>query len=347
MSFADLLTVGGRLYHETHFAPLLRLQGEVSGIALELKAADGTRLPVLVTSTLKTSPQGEPLLVRTTLFDARDRRAYETELLRARQEADRERARLQQVVATLQRSLLPPSLPTVPGLRAAAHYHTASRDNLGGDFYDLFALGDGRWGFFLGDVCGKGPAAAAVTSLVRYTLRAAAIHDPDPVTVVGTLNTALHEAYSGDDPRYCTLIFGVLTPCAAGDGFTVTLAGGGHPSALHLRADGTAAYLPTPGGLLVGVVPNARFTTATAVLGPGDTLLLYTDGLTEARTAGADARYGDDALHVFVTALAPAGAEAVVTAVRELLDSFGDGLDDDTAVLALGVPAGRPTGETA
>ena len=347
MSFADLLTVGGRLYHETHFAPLLRLQGEVSGIALELKAADGTRLPVLVTSTLKTSPEGEPLLVRTTLFDARDRRAYETELLRARQEADRERARLQQVVATLQRSLLPPSLPTVPGLRAAAHYHTASRDNLGGDFYDLFALGDGRWGFFLGDVCGKGPAAAAVTSLVRYTLRAAAIHDPDPVTVVGTLNTALHEAYSGDDPRYCTLIFGVLTPRAAGDGFTVTLAGGGHPSALHLRADGTAAYLPTPGGLLVGVVPNARFTTATAVLGPGDTLLLYTDGLTEARTAGADARYGDDALHVFATALAPAGAEAVVTAVRELLDSFGDGLDDDTAVLALGVPAGRPTGETA
>ncbi|MCL7492259.1 SpoIIE family protein phosphatase [Streptomyces sp. MCA2] len=346
MPFADLLTVGGRLYHETHFAPLLRLQGEVSGIALELKAADGTRLPVLVTSTLKTSPEGEPLLVRTTLFDARDRRAYETELLRARQEADRERARLQQVVATLQRSLLPPSLPTVPGLRAAAHYHTASRDNLGGDFYDLFALGDGRWGFFLGDVCGKGPAAAAVTSLVRYTLRAAAIHDPDPVTVVGTLNTALHEAYSGDDPRYCTLIFGVLTPRAAGDGFTVTLAGGGHPSALHLRADGTAAYLPTPGGLLVGVVPNARFTTATAVLAPGDTLLLYTDGLTEARTAGADARYGDDALHVFATALAPAGAEAVVTAVRELLDSFGDGLDDDTAVLALGVPAGRPTGET-
>lgn len=60
------------------------------------------------------------------------------------------------MVATLQRSLLPPSLPTVPGLRAAAHYHTASRDNLGGDFYDLFALGDGRWGFFLGDVCGKG-----------------------------------------------------------------------------------------------------------------------------------------------------------------------------------------------
>ena len=195
-------------------------------------------------------------------------------------------------------------------------------------------------------MCGKGPAAAAVTSLVRYTLRAAAIHDPDPVTVVSTLNTALHESYSGDDPRYCTLIFGVLTPRAAGDGFTVTLAGGGHPSALHLRADGTAAYLPTPGGLLVGVVPNARFTTATAVLAPGDTLLLYTDGLTEARTAGAEARYGDDALHVFATGLAPAGAEAVVTAVRELLDSFGDGLDDDTAVLALGVPAG-PTGETA
>ncbi len=246
-SFADLLTVGGRLYHETHFAPLLRMQGEINGIALELKAADGTRLPVLVSSTLKTGADGQPLLVRTTISDARDRRAYETELLRARQESDRERERLQRVVATLQRSLLPPSLPRVPGLQASAHYHTASPDHLGGDFYDLSPWAADSWGFFLGDVCGKGPAAAAVTSLTRYTLRAAAIHDRDPVAVLNTLNTALHENYTGDDPRYCTVIFGVLSPL--GDGFAVTFGSGGHPPpAAPARRRERPTICPLPAG---------------------------------------------------------------------------------------------------
>lgn len=342
MRFSDLLTVGGKLYHETHFAPLLRMQGDINGIALELKTADGTRLPVLVTSTVKTGADGQPLLIRTTVVDARDRRAYEKELLRARreaelarQEADCDRERLQKVLAILQQSLLPPSLPVVPGLETASHYHTASPDHLGGDFYDLFALGDGRWAFFLGDVCGKGPGAAAVTSLTRYTLRAAAMHEPDPVTVLTTLNTALHQQYTSTNPRYCTVIFGTLTPQAGG--FAVALAGGGHPPVLLMRADGSADYLPTPGGFLVGILPDARFTAATTTLTAGDTLLLYTDGLTEARIADG-ARYGDEALLDFATRLAPVAAATAVTAVVGLLDSFGDGLDDDTALLALGVP---------
>ena len=87
--FADLLTVGGKLYHETHFAPLLAMQHQVSAIALELKGADGRRLPVLVTSKVKTGTGGQPLLIRTTVFDARDRRAYENELLRARRQAEK------------------------------------------------------------------------------------------------------------------------------------------------------------------------------------------------------------------------------------------------------------------
>ncbi len=128
-SFSDLLTVGGRLYHETHFAPLLAMQGEVGGVALELRAADGTRLPVLVNSVVKTDAAGEPLLIRTTLVDARDRRAYELELLRARREAEAERERLQALVTTLQGTLLPPALPDVPGLEAAAYYHAASQDD--------------------------------------------------------------------------------------------------------------------------------------------------------------------------------------------------------------------------
>ncbi|MFG2596189.1 PP2C family protein-serine/threonine phosphatase [Streptomyces sp. NPDC048462] len=336
--FSDLLTVGCRLYHETHFAPLLRMQGEISGIALELKAADGRRLPVLVTSTVKTGSDGQPLLIRTTVFDARDRRSYEQELLRARQESERERERLQQLNATLQRTLLPPTLANVPGLNVAAHYHIASIDEVGGDFYDLFPLAAGTWGMFLGDVCGKGAAAAAVTSLARYTLRAAAVYDPDPAAVLGNLNTVLNHEYNGIDPRFCTVLFGLLTPDGERGGFRITLASGGHPPALLLRADGTADYLPTPDGQLIGALPDAHISTTTFRLDPGDTLLLHTDGLTEAHTAIAGDRYGDEALLDFGRALAPTTAETTVSAIRELLDTLGTGVDDDTAVLAIHVP---------
>ncbi|MFE9116155.1 PP2C family protein-serine/threonine phosphatase [Streptomyces sp. NPDC007172] len=345
--FTDLLTVGGKLYHETHFAPLLRMQGEISGIALEIKRADGSRIPVLVSSTVKHGSTGEPLLIRTTVFDASDRRAYEEELLRgrkaaeeARKQAEADRARLQDALAVLQQSLLPAALPTVPGVETAAYYHTASPDQLGGDFYDVFPVDEKRFAFFLGDVCGKGPQAAAVTSLTRYTLRAAALHDPDPVAALTTLNTVLHERYTSGDPRYCTAIYGTLEPDPATGRIAVRLASGGHPPALVLRADGTAAFLPTPGGLLVGILPKAPFATAATVLEPGDTLLLYTDGLTEART-GQDrtALFGDEALHAFATDHAGQPAPALIQALTSLLDGFGDGLDDDTALLALGAPA--------
>jgi phosphoserine phosphatase RsbU/P len=339
--FSDLLTVGGRLYHETHFAPLLRMQGEVSGIALELKAADGSRLPVLVTSTVRTGSDGQPLLIRTTLFDARDRRAYETELLRARKAAEQERERLRRLATTLQRTLLPPALADVPGLDVSAYYHIASVDEVGGDFYDLFPLAGGAWGLFLGDVCGKGAAAAAVTSLARYTLRAAAVYDPDPVAVLGNLNTVLNHEYNGDDPRFCTVVFGLLVPDGEQGGFRITLASGGHPPALLMRADGTAAYLPTPGGQLIGVLPDAHIATTDVRLLPGDTLLLHTDGLTEAHVdvnPGDEQRYGDDALLDFARALAPATASGTIDAIRDLLGTFGAGVDDDTAVLAVHVP---------
>ncbi|MFJ4437308.1 PP2C family protein-serine/threonine phosphatase [Streptomyces sp. NPDC088923] len=339
-AFSDLLTVGGRLYHETHFAPLLRMQGEISGIALELKAADGSRLPVMVNSTVKTGSDGQPLLIRTTIFDARDRRAYEKELLRARQEADRERDRLKLLNTTLQKTLLPPALANVPGLDVSAHYHIASVDEVGGDFYDLFPLTAGTWGLFLGDVCGKGAAAAAVTSLARYSLRAAAVYNPDPAAVLANLNTVLNHEYHGTDPRFCTVVFGLLTPDRQGSGFHITLASGGHPPALLMRTDGTADYLPTPGGQLIGVLPDAHIATSAVHLAPGDTLLLYTDGLTEAHTtdASGDDRYGDDALLDFGRHLAPTTASDTIGAVRELLDTFGTGVDDDTALLAIHVP---------
>jgi len=341
--FSDLLNVGGRLYYETHLAPLLSMQGKVAGVALELRTADGTRLPVLVTSVVKTDSSGKPKLIRTMIFDARDRRAYERELLRARQEGERERARLQDLVATLQRSLLPPVLPAVPGLDAVAHYHAASPDELGGDFYDLFPLSGNRWGLFLGDVCGKGARAAALTSLIRYTLRTAAVYDADPATVLSTLNEALHKQYLRDDRSFCTVLFGVLAP--DGDGFTLTLTRGGHAAPLLMRADGTAGYLPMPLGPLIGAWADVAFTVTTIRLYPGDTLLLFTDGLTEARASTADpastedpsGRYGDEAFRAFARDLGPSTAAAAVAAIGALLEGFGEGSQDDTAVLALGV----------
>jgi sigma-B regulation protein RsbU (phosphoserine phosphatase) len=369
-TFADLLTVGGKLYHETHLAPLLRMQGQVNGIALELRTAAGGRLPVLVSAAVKTGDDGQPLLVRATVFDATDRRAYEVELLQARRaaeeareqaekareqaeaarrEAEADRESLREALAVLQRSLLPTALPEVPGMETAAYYHTASPFRLGGDFYDLFPLGGGRFAFFLGDVCGKGPRAAAVTSLIRYTLRAVALHSPDPRVVLAALNTALLDTYTGADPRYCTAVFGILEP-EAGTGTgtaAVRLASGGHPPTLVLRADGRAEYLPTPGGVLVGALETASFAPAGTTLRPGDTLLLYTDGLTEARTGksedpehtGGEDLYGYEALLSFATGLAPAGPRRTVDALTELLRGFGEGVNDDTALLAIGLPA--------
>ncbi|MEU6546861.1 PP2C family protein-serine/threonine phosphatase, partial [Streptomyces sp. NPDC046859] len=153
----------------------------------------------------------------------------------------------------------------------------------------------------------------------------------------------------GQNPRastrgasQCTAVFGTIDSDPVAGRLTVHLASGGHPPALVLRADGTAAYLPTPGGLLVGVLPTAPFTAAATTLDAGDTLLLYTDGLTEART-GKDrtSLYGDEALLDFAATQAGRPPHAVIEALGDLLSGFGDGLDDDTALLAIGVPTTR------
>jgi sigma-B regulation protein RsbU (phosphoserine phosphatase) len=339
--FTDLLTVGGRIHYETHIAPLLSMQGSVGGFALELRTADGTRLPVLVSSVAVRGPDGQPVRIRTAVFEARDRRSYENELLRARRQADADRERVTRLASVLQQTLLPPQLPDVPGVQTAAYYHPASLDEVGGDFYDLFRLPDGRWGFFLGDVCGKGAQAAVLTSLTRYSLRSTAVHDPDPVRVLRNLNAVLIQEHHPVGPRFCTVVYGVLD--TRGDRCTITVASGGHPPPVLLCADGTARVLDLEGGQLVGAISEPRFTEAETGLAPGDTLLLHTDGLTEARIGSAHerTRYDEDDLLEFARSLAPASASATVDAVTALLDSFGDGLDDDTALLAIGRPPVR------
>lgn len=336
--FPDLLTAGGRIYHETHLAPTLRMHGEVGGIALELVGADGTRMPVLMSSTVRTGSDGIAQLVHTSVFDARDRRAYEQELLRARREAEAERDHVQRLARALQRALLPPTLPDIPGVEIAAYYHPASVDEVGGDFYDIFPLTDGSWSFFLGDVSGKGADAAAVTSLARYTLRAAAVYDPAPTAVLTNLNAVLIQQQHPDAAVFLTVTHGVLVP---GDGGAdIVLAGGGHPPALLIRHDGTAELLATPGGQLVGALPAARFVDLRLRLRPGDTLLLYSDGLTEARVRDR-VRYSEEELRDFGAALGPTNASGLVTALIELLTRFADGVEDDTALLALSIPAAQ------
>jgi sigma-B regulation protein RsbU (phosphoserine phosphatase) len=353
LRFTDLLTIGGRLYHETHLAPSLSMQGQVSGIALELKRHDGGRMPVLVSSVVKHDASGAPELIRTTVFDAQIRRAYEEELLRGRQvaeearhqaelarheaeiahrQAEADRAQLQDALSVLQQALLPERLPDVPGVETASYYHTASAIQLGGDFYDVFAVDREHWGFFLGDVCGKGPAAAAVTSLARYTLRAAALHNPG--SALSTLNAVLNERFATGDPRYCTAVFGTLRPDPASKEVAVEFASGGHPPPLLIRSDGTADFVHSTDGTLLGILPSGDFPPTHLLLRPGDTLLLYTDGLTEARV-DEDEFYGEQALRTLALQYAGAPASELVQALSEVLTGFGVPLADDTALLAL------------
>jgi sigma-B regulation protein RsbU (phosphoserine phosphatase) len=355
-SFPDFLAVGGRIHFETHFTPMLQMVGHINGITVDLVAADGSRLPAFISANVRHDAQGRPDLIRLTAPDASDRRSYEQELLGERRRAEDARARAEVLATTLRRSLLPPSLSPPPGLQAAAYYHAASDSEVSGDFYDLFPLTRSRSAFFLGDVCGKDAEAAALTSLTRYTLRASAVNDDHPEAVLQSLDTMLRHEPGGYDPRrFCTVIFGVIAKCdnatedpkgakdtegAKGSaGFDIEMASGGHPPALLLTADGEARYVPTPGGQAVGMFRAPHFASARIRLRPGDTLLLYTDGLTEARISDGPGRFDDDgALLRFAREHAPATAGEIIGAFSRLLDDIGAGMDDDTALLALGVP---------
>lgn len=248
-----------------------------------------------------------------------------------------EREQVEQVeefASALQRTLLPPTLPDVPGLELACHYHAASR--VGGDFYDVFALGSDRWAFFLGDVQGHGVEAASVTSQVRHVLRAAMVHHSEPAEALRQLNLSLLQAPSAD--RFCTVAFGVLERDPGG-GWEVTIATGGHLPALWVRPElGTVDAVRPLEGMLVGAVPEASFSQCRMHLGEGETLLLYTDGLTENRSP--DGRLGDEGLREQLRRQLPRGAWTAVRTVQGLLDVMTP--TDDVAVLALSPMSARP-----
>jgi serine phosphatase RsbU (regulator of sigma subunit) len=235
------------------------------------------------------------------------------------------------IAQTLQRSLLPAFVPRIPGVEIATKFWPAGDGvEVGGDFYDVFRTPrDGSWVVIIGDVCGKGPEAAAVTSLARYTLRAAAREEPRPENVLATLNEAMLEQRS--DRRFCTVAYGELR--RAGDGLEGTIACGGHPLPLIARVDGSVETCGKPGTLL-GVTEDIEVHPADVALGPGDVLLLYTDGITEA--GGPQTRFGADELAAALSNNAAQRPEALVDRITEqVLAAAGGRPRDDIALVAL------------
>jgi len=229
------------------------------------------------------------------------------------------------VARVLQRSLLPPTLPDVPGIELAARYDAAG-ESVGGDFYDVFQIGGGTWGVILGDVCGRGPEAAAVTALTRHALRTAAMIEASPATVIGVLNDALLRDQSD---RFVTAIFARLSPRASG--YEMRICTAAHPPALLARADGEIQMIEAQTCLL-GVYDDVAPVERTFGLEPGDTLVLYPDGLTETRRAGET--FGESRLVAALTEHLHLPCAALADRLLAASQAFADtAANDDTAVL--------------
>lgn len=233
----------------------------------------------------------------------------------------------------LQAGLLLSDLPQVPGTEVATYYHPAGEGlDIGGDFYDVFPLDDGRWGFMLGDVCGRG-AIAATTALVRHTARAVAPLLPDPKAVVDAINRALVNRPSNHDTGFVTLVYGQLTPTH--NGLDIELVRAGHTLPLHLDTSHTVHPVDTPGAL-IGISPRTHLTPCRLHLDPHESLVLYTDGTTEARQDNE--LFGEERLTAALagTPSRPA-AQHLIDAIAQAVHTFTDGhdIDDDQAILVL------------
>ena len=237
------------------------------------------------------------------------------------------------IARTLQRSLLP-SLPEMPGIEVGVEYLPIGEENeVGGDFYDLIRTGENGWLAVIGDVCGKGPAAAAVTALTRYTIRAVAMREDEPSAVLVALNEAMLRQL--DDGQFCTVACARLEPVDGG--CELGVARGGHPAPLVVRADGSVEALAPPGRAL-GIFPDPGLEVQKVGLGAGDAVVFYTDGIVEAR--GPDGSFfGEERLRVLLRSCAGLSAPAIAERMRDVTLVYGEGNPrDDLAVLVLRVP---------
>jgi serine phosphatase RsbU (regulator of sigma subunit) len=244
-----------------------------------------------------------------------------------------ERARVAQ---TLRRSLMPAALPTVPGLDLDCYFRPMDAGSeVGGDFYDVFADRDGCW-LVVGDVCGKGAEAAVITAFLRHTTVAYAREGERPAAVLERVNRAMLEQDFGG--RFATAILARLE--FAPDGVALTVAAGGHPPALVSRASGATEELGT-GGTLLGIFPEARIGEHSTVLGVGDSLALYTDGLAEAQ-APAKLLSGEQMMAALAAHTAETAGETISTLLG--LVDLTQGARDDIAILVVRIAAAQSRG---
>lgn len=233
----------------------------------------------------------------------------------------------------LQRSLLPPDLPQVPGLDVEVVYQASGESNeVGGDFYDLFTITPELWGFAIGDVCGTGPEAAAVTGLARQALRLLAREGMPVPAVLQRLNTAILD--EGPRSRFLTLLHGHITH-RDGGGVRLNLVSAGHPLPLRLRPDGRVEQVATPQPLL-GVLDELDLVSEIVDLDPGDVLLCVTDGVTERREGSR--MMGEDGLATVLAGCTGLTAGAVAARVHRAVEAFAaEPARDDMAIVVLRV----------
>jgi phosphoserine phosphatase RsbU/P len=331
-TFAELLTAGGRIFHETHYAPLLQLHGSARAIALDVVRTAGPPLPVLVNSVLERDSLGAPMVIRTALFDATERRSYERELVRAKQRAEASEARAVLLARTLQQTLIPPAPPRIPALDLDAVYRPAGDgQEVGGDFYDVFQIGPGDWVVAVGDVCGKGVEAAVITALARYTLRGATVSQARPSRALATLNDVMLKE-RGD--RFCTV--GLLRLRQRDGAWSATVASAGHPLPYLVTADASVRPLGRSGTLL-GVLPRPVFHDVSVTLRPGQSVVLFTDGVTEGRH-GADF-FGDARFEAALSRHAGSATSLTHGVLSDVLEFQSGDARDDIALVAVRVPS--------
>lgn len=255
-----------------------------------------------------------------------------------------ENARLHQertrIAQTLQNSLLPSEIPQIPGLELAVRYRPAGEGNLvGGDFFDVFDAGGGSWAVALGDVCGKGPEAAALTGLVRHTIRTAAARERTPSAVLSTVNRQILET-NGD--RFCTATLGTIE--RNNGRVRLTLSCGGHPAPLVVRAARTVEETECIGTLL-GVFPEADLSDTPVELDVGDAVVFYTDGVTERFAREGEGTAGDARLVSLLWDSGGLDASQIADRIYgEAALEETDGPRDDMAIVVLRVPEARRTG---
>ncbi|MCU1452710.1 MAG: Stage sporulation protein [Acidimicrobiales bacterium] len=238
------------------------------------------------------------------------------------------------VARTLQRSLLPPALPTIAGIEVAARYRVAEAETeIGGDFYDVFEVSDGAWAVVIGDVCGRGPEAAAITGLMRHSVRAAAVHESRPSRILSQTNEAVLGQI--DDTRFCTAaMLRLHPPGLRGRSARITASSGGHPRPLVVHPDGRVEWIDCAGTLL-GVLPKPTLVDATVVLPRGSSVVLFTDGVTEARRGPE--QFGESRLIEALSSGAELSAEALAARIEAAVADFQDHGNDDLAVLVVRV----------